>query len=471
MEKQFNTLREYAQYYNRLRLFVVPHTKYEKTIITKGTFANTIWQGVKYIKDQTLEDVNSYDWESTKDVCVICGKKGIRTIRVENQWDYYHSNKLNYYGGLLEYILNRLGLPEDYEWVILHKSSSFEIIIDSNIEMGATSMDYKLPVFLGYRLRLNLQGDLISLPSISDEKSFRNNKYPTKHPLQISIESIRNLVKDLTSEYKILSIMEACDAIDNKDNMISFDFCNMSAKDYAHFFQDRGFAVVPTYSKNHVYSIYDDNKTVESNIIKAQENIDSLPWDEWGIDGHCGYNDIVVINIEPKSIRGKITRVSKDVLDFVLDTLQLSEYYEWVLPYNGLNETECYHIVIRVNSAKDYNISVYSDIWQHDIEVHCNIQYGICLPASYSKFSYFRYGMVPLTKPAIVDIELVNKLIRNFHIEYLAKIHTKLIRDSHDTKKKIKNAVKSIFHSESWMAFIAFIIFNTILAIVISIIT
>ena len=65
-------------------------------------------------KNQTIEELRSYDWTSAKEIYAVVGKKGIRVLSLLRVGD----ESMEFRGLLVERALSLVGLPYDYPWVV-----------------------------------------------------------------------------------------------------------------------------------------------------------------------------------------------------------------------------------------------------------------------------------------------------------------------------------------------------------------
>ena len=152
-----------VQYYNR-KIYVYPFYPG-----IKPPHWREEWNG----HNQTLDEVNKYDWLSAGSIYAVAGKKGIRvlTIRVE---------KKKYRKWFTKQALELLGLPENYEWVVCRPGENSIIVETPNDRTGDQNIMHEF-------IRLYWQDYFLLPTDVKDiDYHFRYKALPNSRPTHIT---------------------------------------------------------------------------------------------------------------------------------------------------------------------------------------------------------------------------------------------------------------------------------------------
>lgn len=164
-EEDMNTIKEWADFYVGKRLWVYPYRDY---------YEQFKWLDWRNMKDPDYEEkYSSYAWDSANGINVVTGKKGILIIRFrKDENDNYANNSLNN-------VLNILGLPKDYDWVV-EGSTTFAIVLDiCDMPMGKIKKNYR-------EISIIYEDHFILPPGIEHYESWYKYGIPRARPVQLS---------------------------------------------------------------------------------------------------------------------------------------------------------------------------------------------------------------------------------------------------------------------------------------------
>ena len=172
------TLEECALWYKGMGLWVYPYP------------SDTQCDYWKYWKPVTQEQYEKmfggYDWATAVGVKGVVGKKGSRVVRLK--WDGTES----FDNEMLKDCLCRMGLPDDYPWV-MQVHGWLDIMVDTpNVSQrvkGQTNLSLKQGVLVW-------QGEYV-LPSVGVPVYFYKNRLPSERPVQISDDVLMDYVETL----------------------------------------------------------------------------------------------------------------------------------------------------------------------------------------------------------------------------------------------------------------------------------
>jgi len=149
---------------------------------------------------QSISELHSFDWQNASGLGVVLGYDNLRALDIDE------CNNLN----VLKSILNVLGLPENYQWVVRSGSNNgFHIIFYCDQHRYPTAPG-KVKAFkpnsnnfdLFKHVELRWIGHLVAPPSkhLSMHRyEFLNIDYPTIKPNSISLEKVELFVKSFCS--------------------------------------------------------------------------------------------------------------------------------------------------------------------------------------------------------------------------------------------------------------------------------
>jgi DNA polymerase III epsilon subunit-like protein len=201
-----NILLIYAKQYYNLGINVTCITNYlteinfnEKNITKSPCHPWTHYQNER----QKLDELISLDWKNAIGIGAVLGYNDLRAIDIDGCSNIKIVNE----------ILEILGLPYDYEWIIQSGShNGFHIIVKSGVELRytnvstvgaylATSKNFHL--FEKMEFRWN--NHIVLPPSIhksSFEYIFLNNKFPSSFPTEIDSSLLGSIVDKYLKETK-----------------------------------------------------------------------------------------------------------------------------------------------------------------------------------------------------------------------------------------------------------------------------
>ena len=170
------TLKEWADFYVGKRLWVYPYRDY---------YEQFNWLEWRNVKDPDYkEKYSAYDWDSANGVNVVTGKKGILIISFrKDENDNYANNSLNN-------VLNILGLPMDYDWVV-EGNTTFSIVLDvCDMPMGRIKKKYR-------EISLIYEDHFVLPPGIEHYESWYKNGIPRIRPVQLSWKVLSDKIVDI----------------------------------------------------------------------------------------------------------------------------------------------------------------------------------------------------------------------------------------------------------------------------------
>jgi hypothetical protein len=170
------TLKEWADFYVGKRLWVYPYKDY---------YEQFRWLDWRNLKDPDYEEKYSkYEWGSANGINVVTGKKGILII------SFSKDENVNYANNSLNNVLNILGLPEDYDWVI-ESETAFSIVLDiCDMPMGKIQKKYR-------EINLVYEDHFILPPGIEHYESLYKNGIPRIRPVQLSWKVLSEKIADI----------------------------------------------------------------------------------------------------------------------------------------------------------------------------------------------------------------------------------------------------------------------------------
>lgn len=169
------TLREWAELYKSLRVWVCPYTDYNE---------RKSWLYWRNMKAQDYDkEFETYDWESAKGIDLITGKNGIVSLYIDKDENkYYAQNSLNK-------VLKILGLPQHYEWII--EENTFYLIILDVYGIPSGNFRKKYNHFSIHYEIMHL------LPPGTDQYKYWFPQIPSSHPIQIYWDNFQNCIAEI----------------------------------------------------------------------------------------------------------------------------------------------------------------------------------------------------------------------------------------------------------------------------------
>ena len=170
------TLKEWADFYVGKRLWVYPYRDY---------YEQFHWLDWRNMKDPDYaEKYTTFEWDSANGINVITGKKGILIIL------FHKDENKNYANNSLNNILNILGLPKDYDWVV-EDNTTFSIVLDVyDMPMGKIQKRYR-------EISLIYEDHFILPPGIEKYESWYKNGIPRIRPVQMSWNVLSEKIVDI----------------------------------------------------------------------------------------------------------------------------------------------------------------------------------------------------------------------------------------------------------------------------------
>ena len=171
-----NTIKEWADFYVGKRLWVYPYRDY---------YEQFKWLDWRNMKDPDYEEkYSAYDWDTANGVNVVTGKKGILII------SFRKDENINYANNSLNNVLDILGLPLDYDWVI-EGNTTFSILLDVfDMPKGRINKQYR-------EISLNYEDFFTLPPGIENYVSWYKNGIPRIRPVQLSWKVLSEKIVDI----------------------------------------------------------------------------------------------------------------------------------------------------------------------------------------------------------------------------------------------------------------------------------
>lgn len=205
-----NKLQLYATFYHSMGMNIAPIYGHEEN---PSSFKKPGVDISKWHKErQSVEDIMSFNWVDATGIGLITGFNGIRAIDIDGVKDDFLTDffKYRFLGKLLE----DLGLPVDYEWLVLSGSGNGchiifrnddipEMILDNySFQPGSFSEGYKEYRYNAFdRFEISWNYFLVLPPSCSALKPNKESYgfwnwdvLPQKGPSYISNESLANTI-------------------------------------------------------------------------------------------------------------------------------------------------------------------------------------------------------------------------------------------------------------------------------------
>ncbi len=226
-------LRLWANYYYNMG-FNITHINAKQNQKAKNPYKSaTNDRFVIQNRRQELSEMQNFDWENSDGIGVVLGFNNLRAIDFDfSRWDSdVISTKRN---EIIKICLQKLQLPEKYEWVIITPNGGFHILIFSgphnipvkenltraftpNVKYYHYCDQYDIPAYYFKQIELRWNKHLVLPPSIvetiihkKDEKSgigipvkelnnyeFYFKTLPTKLPLEIASNNIQDLLNEI----------------------------------------------------------------------------------------------------------------------------------------------------------------------------------------------------------------------------------------------------------------------------------
>ena len=222
VHKDFASNLKYMSLYYRLFGMNITQMKWSKSLRNLKSFKEPInqnWKDYKTI-EQPLSDIINIDWSYSGGLGLVLGFNNYRALDFDI--DSGFSFKIVYNDGTVDdfiiEILDRLGLPLDYPWVIRSGNGyGFHIIfkcedIDATKNIDAISFEpsdnYNYSNIRYFRrLELRWADHLVLPPSMhasGNQYRFRNSKLPEFPPLQLNLTQIDKIIFEYCGNRQIL---------------------------------------------------------------------------------------------------------------------------------------------------------------------------------------------------------------------------------------------------------------------------
>lgn len=217
-----NDLRLWANYYYNMGFnvtHIIPHLNEGKA---KNPYKSpTNDRHILKNRRQTIEELNSYDWENSEGIGLVLGFNNLRAIDFDfkrYRGDVKNQQILN---NFCIKVLKLLALPSNYEWVTLTPNDGLHILffcddhpfkVQDNLTKAFTPNDnwcalYNDDEYLSFtHLELRWNKHLMLAPSKIEKSKlyrFRNNQPPKFRPRQIEIENLISMLDELCCKYGI----------------------------------------------------------------------------------------------------------------------------------------------------------------------------------------------------------------------------------------------------------------------------
>lgn len=215
-------LRLWANYYYNMGFnitHIIPHLNEGKSKNPSKSPTND--RHILKNRRQTIEELNSYDWENSTGIGVVLGFNNLRAIDFDFKRYRDDVNTLQILTDFSKKVLELLSLPSNYEWVTFTPNDGLHILffcddhpfkVKDNLTKAFTPNANWVGLsnnddFLSFtHLELRWNKHLMLSPSkIENNKyyRFRNNQPPKFRPRQIEIANLITLLDELCCQYGI----------------------------------------------------------------------------------------------------------------------------------------------------------------------------------------------------------------------------------------------------------------------------
>lgn len=213
-------LRLWANYYYNIGFnvtHIIPHLNERKA---KNPYKSpTNDRHILKNRRQTIEELNSYDWENSTGIGVVLGFNNLRAMDFDLKNWKREINEISpeYFKVFLEMILSKLNLPNNYEWVLRTPSGGFHILFYSEdhpfkVKENLTKA-FTLNQYWYYKLKQNdfshiefrWNKHLVLPPSLNNNQLYYNfyfNQIPKNIPKDIELSNIINLLDEICCKSK-----------------------------------------------------------------------------------------------------------------------------------------------------------------------------------------------------------------------------------------------------------------------------
>lgn len=217
-----NDLRLWANYYYNMGFnvtHIIPHLNEGKA---KNTYKSpTNDRHILKNRRQTIEELNSYDWENSTGIGVILGFNNLRAIDFDFKSHRDNVNSIKILTDFTLKVLELLGLPSSYEWVTFTPNNGIHILfycedhpfkVKDNLTKAFTPNDNWCYLsneddFLSFtHLELRWNKHLVLSPSITEGNKkyrFKNDRPPKFRPRQIEVFNLISMLDELCCKYGI----------------------------------------------------------------------------------------------------------------------------------------------------------------------------------------------------------------------------------------------------------------------------
>lgn len=261
-----NDLRLWANYYYNMGFnvtHIIPHLNEGKA---KNTYKSpTNDRHILKNRRQTIEELNSYEWENSTGIGVVLGfsnlraldfdftKSGFERIYPPQPPDYIDKHYFNSFELFVKEVLHLLGLPMDYEWVVKTPNKGFHIIvlaenhnfpIKDNLTKAFTPNDLTYSGTALKSIELRWDKHLVLPPSLNEDVvkyKYMHCNFPTKKPLFIKNEGLIRMLNELCFGYATCGTWGNLEAIENLKINSPDKYNNISKSGYnlhlAHWYE------------------------------------------------------------------------------------------------------------------------------------------------------------------------------------------------------------------------------------------
>lgn len=215
-------LRLWANYYYNMGFnvtHIIPHLNEGKAKNPYKSATND--RHILKNQRQTIEELNSYDWENASGIGVVLGFNNLRAIDFDFKRFRGDVNNQQILNDFCKKVLKLLTLPSNYEWVTFTPNDGLHILffcddhpfkVKENLTKAFTPNDnwwalYNDNEYLNFtHLELRWNKHLMLSPSkIENNKFYRvkNNQLPKFRPRQIEITNLISMLDELCCKYGI----------------------------------------------------------------------------------------------------------------------------------------------------------------------------------------------------------------------------------------------------------------------------
>lgn len=212
-------LRLWANYYYNMGFnvtHIIPHLNEGKAKNPYKSATND--RHILKNRRQSIEEMQNYLWEISTGIGVVLGFNNLRAIdfdfKIFEERNNFKTFALDEIDKFITKVLNLLGLPEKYEWVVKTPSGGFHILFyaeSHGFKVEENKTKALLPntkYYKGYfhnganfsHIELRWDKHLVLPPSINDaglNYIFKNDKIPSSHPLDVNLNGLLKLLNEI----------------------------------------------------------------------------------------------------------------------------------------------------------------------------------------------------------------------------------------------------------------------------------